>query len=166
MLAQDDYFTGHEILEGMNYDFDVNISEIEDDPDHVYAVATVTEELRFHSDLDASYDGDQFDGPAPTERTQAVLTHLLETRYGAEWVEFDYNEDSNEVQDWFVRFEIAVKVPADLDEDGLSEKLWEDSPLVMIHNELDPGTFGSQYVFGSLYETYADLLDEEAGSGE
>lgn len=159
MLTQDDYFAGSELLDQMNYHFDVNISEIDGDPEHVYAYATITEDLRFHSDLDATYGGEQFDGNAPTERTQEVLTHLLETRYGAESVEFDHNE-TVDGEEWFVRFDIeAVKVPANLDADMLGIKLWEDTPLVKIHNELDPGTFGSQYVFGSLYTQYADRLD-------
>lgn len=161
MLTQDDYFAGSELLDQMNYSFDVNISEIDGDPEHVYAVATITEDLRFHSDLDATYGGDQFDGNAPTERTQAALTHLLETRYGAVSVEFESNE-TVDGEEWFVRFELeAVKVSRDLDAGMLGVTLWEESPLVMIHNELDPGTWGSQYVFGSLYSQYADLLDED-----
>jgi hypothetical protein len=151
MLSVDDYFGAHELgLEDLNPLLNVNISESEL-PGMVTAVIEVQENLKFHRDLDRE-KGDphnQFftlEG-RPTEAVISVLRKLVTDRYNGEDLEIDGDE---ETEDDYFQFTVAIDVPADVDADRLGQIIWEDTEIVKFHNEADPGTFGAQYLFGSL----------------
>lgn len=158
MLEQDEYFAAVELgLESLNPQIDCNISAAygedgEELDGYVTAVLTVTEDIRFHLDLDRKYpmDTEVFtkDGVL-TEAACAALERLVTERYKGE--AFEYEDGDGNPENAFFRFEIALVVPADIGEAGdLGGKLWEETELVKFHNEADPGTFGSQYLFGTL----------------
>lgn len=157
MLAQDDNFTATELgLEGLNPQIDCNISAAygengEELDGFVTAVLTVTEDIRFHLDLDRKYPMDAAvftkDGVL-TEEAYKALESLVTDRYKGE--EFEYEDGDGNPENAFFRFEIALVVPAETSTEDLSEKLWEETELVKFHNEADPGTFGTQYLFGTL----------------
>lgn len=150
MLAQDDYFDARELgLDELNPRISVNISEIEGEPSNVLAVIEVCEDLRFHSELEAKYPSEPAvfaaDGTL-TEEAYETLEGILKERYNAE-----YLQENTEVEgDAWISFEIALKVPAETSADDLGELIWEKTAVVQFHNEADPGTFGSPYLFGTL----------------
>lgn len=162
MLEQDDNFTATQLsLELLNPYVSVDISEAyaengETLTDKVTAVITVTEDLRFHSEYDSKFpDAEVFteDGML-TEDGFRALEQCLTARYGAENVEFE----GETPEDAFIRFELALEVPANSTLDELSERIWEDTKLVQFHNEADPGTFGSPYLFGSVIREFLTTL--------
>lgn len=150
MLSQDDYFDGRELgLDELNPRISVNISEIEGEPSKVLAVVEVSEDLRFHSELDQKYPSDPAmfaaDGTLTPEAYEA-LERLLKGRYNAE-----YLQENTEVEgEPWISFEIALEVPAETSAEALGSLIWEGTALVQFHNEADPGTFGSPYLFGTL----------------
>lgn len=143
MLVQDDNFTAAELgLEELNPYIAVNISEDIDEAGestgNVYVYVTVGEDYRFHRELDGTLFGE--DG-RPTEQAEQAMESLLTERYNAESIRFE---------DDFFEFDMVLMVPATTKMEDLGVKIWEDTDLVKFHNEIDPGTFGSQYLFGSL----------------
>ena len=150
MLAQDDYFDGRELgLDELNPRISVNISEIEGEPSKVLAVIEVSEDLRFHSELEAKYPSEPrvfaADGTL-TEEAYETLEGILKERYNAE-----YLQENTEVEgEPWISFEMALEVPADTSAEDLGGLIWEQTALVQFHNEADPGTFGSPYLFGTL----------------
>lgn len=160
MLVQDAYLSAEELgLTELNPFVSVDISEKTDDegnpvPGTVYASLSVTEDLEFHRNLDRE-KGDpmnQFfaEDSTMTERVQTVLEKIIEDRYKGEDLEIE--ED-------FIRFNIVLEVPEDTTPEDLGTKFWEDTALVQFHNEADPGTFGTPYLFGEL--VYAGLRELE-----
>lgn len=150
MLAQDDYFDGRELgLDELNPRISVNISEIEGEPSKVLAVVEVSEDLRFHSELEAKYPSDPRvfapDGSL-TEEAYQTLEGILKERYNAE-----YLQENTEVEgEFWISFEMALEVPADTSPEALGTLIWDETAIVQFHNEADPGTFGSPYLFGTL----------------
>lgn len=153
MIYVDEYLTATELgLDELNPYLYCNISEHLDEtgqPDgKLTAVLTVQEDLAFHRNLDVE-KGDphnqmfNLDG-RPTESVIAVLTKLVEDRYKGE--DFQLDEDGTE---WF-QFDLVLTVDPETTPDELGLKFWEDTELIRFHNEADPGTFGSPYLFGSL----------------
>lgn len=150
MLEQDDYFDARELgLDELNPRISVNISELDDDPDNVLAVVEVSEDLRFHSELEAKYPSEprvfNSDGTLTGEAYE-TLEGILRSRYKAE-----YLQENTEVEgEPWISFELVLKVPADTNAEDLGTLIWEGTALVQFHNEADPGTFGSPYLFGTL----------------
>ena len=150
MLAQDDYFDGRELgLDELNPRISVNISEIEGEPSKVLAVIEVSEDLRFHSELEEKYPSDPAvfaaDGSL-TEEAYQTLEGILKERYNAE----DLQENTEVEGEPWISFEMTLEVPADTSAEDLGTLIWEGTALVQFHNEADPGTFGSPYLFGTL----------------
>lgn len=155
MLENEDYFDGAELIEDLNFNWSVNILESygEDSqtiPGKMDAVVSIWEELRFHANLNPELFNE--DGSLMDAARDALMV-VLQSRYGAESVEFDSSGENEE----FVTFEVVL---SGIDEytsaEELSDRLWNDTPLVNIHNEVDPGTFGSPYLFGSLLTNQMD----------
>lgn len=165
MLEQDDYFTVTELgLEDLNPYINVNISELTDEngervPGMVTAVIEVQENLKFHRDLDRE-KGDPFnqffteDGEM-TDRVFKVLNNIIFRRYSGE----DFEVDGDSADDDYFKFSIALDVPEDTTPEDLGALIWEKTALVQFHNECDPGTFGAEYLFGSLIYTGLRELD-------
>lgn len=159
MLAQDDYFDAAELgLEELNQHISVNISEAVDNNGDtlagmVTAVLEVQENLAFHAELDAKYPSESplftEDGEL-TEDGFRSLERAIERRYNGEYVELlgDSTEEA------YIKFEIALTVPAGTTPAELGELFWEETELVKFHNESDPGTFNSPYLFGSVIEDF------------
>jgi hypothetical protein len=166
-LFQDQYLSATELgLEDLNQEIQVNISEKYDDegnvvPGVVTAVIDVREDFRFHRELDRS-KGDPHnqlfgaDGEV-SPRVTEVLAALVRDRYKGE----DFGIDGmTEEDDDFFTFTVYVDVPEDTTVGDLGLKIWEETELVKFHNECDPGTFGSEYLFGSLiYSGLRELED-------
>lgn len=164
MLNPEDYFDASDLgLADLNPRIQVNISENNDagetHPDGtVTAVIEVSEDLAFHSNLDAE-KGDE-NRPLFTKdgellpATEAALEAIIAERYKG--VDFILSEEEGE--DSYVTFTITLDVPATTTVEDLSEKIWNETEIVKFHNEADPGTFGTQYLFGSLmYEKLEEL---------
>jgi hypothetical protein len=160
MLEQDNYFDARELgLDDLNPYINVNISEAysedgEPKAGRVLAIVEVQESLRFHAELDAKYADPDFviftEQGELTEEGYKALERALEARYGAEDVELR-GEDT---EDAYIRFELALEVPADTDPEDLGSLIWEQTKLIQFHNEADPGTFGSPYLFGTVIAEY------------
>jgi hypothetical protein len=152
-IFADEYLTAAELgLEELNPYMYCNITEHLDEtgqPDgKLSAVLTVQEDFRFHRDLDREKGNPHnqlfnLDG-RPTEAVLTVLRNLVDERYHGE--EFDLDEDGTE---WF-QFDIVLTVDPETTAEDLGVKFWEYTELVRFHNEADPGTFNSPYLFGSL----------------
>lgn len=163
MLAQDDYFTAVDLgLEELNPFMYCNISEqVDNDGDptgKMLAILTVQEDFEFHRNLDRE-KGDptnqlfNLDG-RPTEAVISVLRTLVDARYSGE--NFELDDSGTE----YFEFEIVLTVDADTTAEDLGVKFWEETKLVDFHNEADPGTFGSPYLFGSLVYDGLRELDQ------
>lgn len=154
MLEQDEFFAAVELgLEDLNPHVYCNITEETDNEGNptgkVFAVLTVQEDFAFHRDLDNSVEEDQEDrmfseDGQPTEAVLKALQKLVEDRYKGE--DFQTDESGSE---WF-QFDIVLTVDPDQEAGELGGEFWERTALVQFHNEADPGTFGSPYLFGSL----------------
>ncbi len=160
MLELDDFFSARDLgLEGLNQYINVNISELDDDSENVLAVLEVQEPLRFHVELDAKYPSESplftEDGEL-TEDGFRSLERLITERYKGEYVELG----GDTPEDAYVKFELVLKVPAATTPEDLGVKFWEDTALVQFHNESDPGTFGTQYLFGTLIAEYQTELTD------
>lgn len=163
MLAQDDYFTATELgLELLNPFISCNISEETDNDGEptgkMLAILTVQEDLEFHRDLDREKGNPtnqlfNLDG-RPTESVISVLRKLVEDRYKGE--EFQLDDSGTE----YFEFELVRTVDADTTAEDLGVKFWEETELVRFHNEADPGTFNSPYLFGSLVYDGLRELDQ------
>lgn len=143
MLEQDDNFTAKDLgLEGLNPYIMVNISDEKDDNDastgNVTVYVTVQEDYAFHRDLDGEFFCE--DGWL-NDDAEAALDTVLTERYKA---------DSVTMEEEYFEFDLVLILPASTDPKDLGNLIWEDTELVKFHNEVDPGTFGSQYLFGSL----------------
>lgn len=157
-LTEDDYFDQVELgLEHLNPWLCVNIIESET-PGMVYAIVTVQEGLAFHADLDKSARaGERLcvmvdTGTVPkfdelgelTDDAYHVLESVIMARYDGE--NFEVLDSSPAV----ISFDIALEVSETLDAAALGLAIYEGTKLVDFHNEADPGTFGSEYLFGSI----------------
>jgi len=149
MLEQDDYFDARELgLDELNPRISVNISE-HDVPGMVTAVVEVQEDLRFHSELEEKYPSDprifQEDGSL-TEDAFNTLSKIIQERYKG----VDVQEHGGDFEDRYISFELVLDVPETTGTEDLGTLIWESTALVQFHNEADPGTFGSPYLFGTL----------------
>lgn len=164
MLAQDDYFTAVDLgLEELNPFMYCNVSEETDNDGEptgkMLAILTIQEDLEFHRDLDREKGNPtnqlfNLDG-RPTESVISVLRKLVVDRYKGEEFQLDNNDG-----DEYFEFEIVLTVDADTTAEDLGVKFWEETKLVDFHNEADPGTFGSPYLFGSLVYDGLRELDQ------
>lgn len=150
MLEQDDYFDARDLgLDSLNPRISVNISEIEEDPSKVLAVIEVCEDLRFHSELEEKYPSEprvfNSDGTLTAEAYTTLQSILLE-RYKGEYL---IENTEVEGEPW-ISFEMTLEVPAETSAEDLGSLIWEKTAIVQFHNEVDPGTFGSPYLFGTL----------------
>lgn len=163
MLEQEDYFDASELgLEELNQYVNVNISEATDEngdtlPGMVTAVLEVQENLRFHAELDRKYPSESPIFTAAGELTEdgfRSLERAIEARYKGEYVEMlgDSTEEA------YVKFELALTVPAETTPEELGEKFYDETALVQFHNESDPGTFGTPYLFGTVIDDYRAVL--------
>jgi hypothetical protein len=158
MLTDDDFFTSAELgLSDLNTFITCNISEQVDDDGEptgkVFAILTVQEDLEFHRNLDREKGNPHNQlftlEDRPTEAVISVLRKLVEDRYNGE--NFQLDEE-------YFEFDIVLTVDPETSADDLGVKFWEETKLVQFHNEADPGTFGSEYLFGSLmYEGLREL---------
>lgn len=157
-LQQDDYFDAVELgLDELNPFISCNISEETDDDGNltgkVLAILTVQEELEFHRNLDRE-KGDPFNqlfmsNGMTTDAVDKVLVKLIEDRYKGEDLQWD------DMATEYFQFDIVLTVDPETTPEDLGLKFYEETELVRFHNEADPGTFGSEYLFGSLI--YAGL---------
>lgn len=163
MLSVDDYFDAAELgLEELNQHISVNISEAVNEHGDtlagtVTAVLEVQENLAFHADLDKKFPSEIAlftDEGALTEDGFRSLERAVETRYKGEYVELlgDSTEEA------YIKFEIALTVPAETTPEELGLMFWEDTALVQFHNESDPGTFNSPYLFGTVIAEFRSEL--------
>jgi len=166
MLEQDDYFGADELgLDDLNQYIQINISEKTDDDGNridgtVTAVIDVQENLRFHRDLDREkgnpfnqlFDADGMFAP----NVYKALETIIRERYKGE----DFSADGDvDADDDFIQFTLVLDVPAETTPAELGGKIWEETEIVAFHNESDPGTFGSPYLFGSLIYDELRKLD-------
>jgi hypothetical protein len=165
MLETDEFYTATEVgLEDLNPYLYINTYGASNEDgtdfleDKVLAVLTVKEEFEFHRNLDREL-GDSsnqlfnLDG-RPTEAVLSVLRKLVEERYNG--IEFGLDdEDGSE----FFEFELTAVVDRDTTPEALGLIFWESTKLVQFYNEVDPGTFGSPYLFGSLMYDGLEKLD-------
>lgn len=166
MLSQDDYFGADELgLDDLNQYVQINISEKTDDEGNridgiVTAVIDVQENLRFHRDLDRE-KGNPFnqlfqeDGRFSPNVWKALETIITERYKG---VDFSGDGDIDEDED-YIQFTIVLDVPAETTPPELGSQIWEETELIRFHNESDPGTFGTEYLFGSLIYDELRKLD-------
>jgi hypothetical protein len=162
MLEQDEYFAAVELgLEQLNPFISCSISEETDDDGEptgkVFAILTVQEDLEFHRNLDREKGNPHnqlftLEG-RPTEAVISVLRKLVEDRYKGE--NFELDDTGTE----YFEFDIVLTVDPDQEAGDLGGKFWEETELVRFHNEADPGTFGSPYLFGSLIYEGLQKLD-------
>src|SRR4030095_421803 len=153
-MHADQNFSAAELgLDELNPTITVDVGECYDDEGNVDASkfsiqVTVYEDFDFHVNLDRKYSSEprifEEDGSL-TADAEAALNKLIKERYDGEYLEVE-DEDS----DPFFRFQLYVYVPADTTPEDLGTIIWEKTKLVQFHNEADPGTFGSPYLFGSL----------------
>lgn len=164
MLNPEDYFDAGDLgLDGLNPRISVDISENNDEGEThpegtVTAVVEISEDLKFHLDLDKDKgdpDNQFFTAEGNlTDKAAEALEALVAERYNG--VDFTLYEE--EGQESYFTFSIALEVPSDTTVEDLSAKIWEETETVKFHNEADPGTFGSQYLFGSLmYDKLKEL---------
>lgn len=164
MLHQDQYINVYDLgLEDLNPFLQINVTEKTDDegnpvPGMVTVLIDVQESLKFHRDLDRS-KGDPFnqlfdaDG-LMTPDVYRALEKIISERYNG----VDFSADGEIPEEDFIQFTLVLDVPEDTTLEDLGGKIWEETELVKFHNEADPGTFGSQYLFGSLiYEELRKL---------
>ena len=149
-LVVDQYYTATELgLEELNPYLYLNTYESPDNDGKILAVLTVQEEFAFHRNLDRE-KGDPhnqlftLDG-RPTEAVISVLRDLIESRYHGQ----EFTLDENDGDEYF-EFELVLTVDPETTPEELGVKFWEGTALVQFHNEADPGTFNSPYLFGSL----------------
>lgn len=143
MLTQDDYFSANALgLEGLNPYIAVNISDEKDDNDvstgNVTVYVTVQEDYQFHRELNGEFFCE--DGWLNDDAESALDTILTER----------YEADSVTIEEEYFEFDLVLTLPSTTDPKDLGTKIWEETKLVKFHNEADPGTFGSEYLFGSL----------------
>lgn len=105
-----------------------------------WITASCSESLAFHREHSPDYFTE--DGEL-TEEAFDALERMFRDRYDAGI----YYADAE-----YFRFEIAQCTSGDSPADDVADVIWR--PLAQIANELDPGTFGSPYVFGSLMAEY------------
>lgn len=163
MLNPEDYFDAGDLgLSELNPRISVNISENDDEGNThpagtVTAVIEVSEDLKFHADLDKDSGLKE---PALftkegelTDEAADALAVILEERYSG----IDFTLSDAEGADAYFTFSITLDLPAETTVEDLGVKIWEETEVVKFHNEVDPGTFGSRYLFGSLmYEKLAE----------
>jgi hypothetical protein len=163
MLEQDDYLISDELgLETLNPFLACNISEETDDEGEptgkMLAILTVQDDFRFHRDLDREKGNPHNQlftlEDRPTEAVISVLRNLVDERYHGE--NFQLDDTGTE---WF-QFDIVLTVDPETTPEDLGGKFWEDTELVRFHNEADPGTFNSPYLFGSLVYDGLRELDQ------
>lgn len=153
MFADQNFSAAELGLEELNPTISVDVAEMYDDngnvdPSKFSVQVTVYEDFGFHVSLDRNFPSDSpifEDNGQLTKSAEEALFKILEERYGAEDIEVEY-EDS----DPFFRFYLHLEVPSDTPDEDLGSLIWEKTKLVQFHNESDPGTFGTQYLFGSL----------------
>jgi hypothetical protein len=154
MLNTDDFFDASDLgLSDLNPRIQVNISEYTNDGDThpegtVTAVIDVSEDFAFHRDLDRKL-GDKenqlfAEDDEITDEAEEALKELIAERYDG--IDFTLQEETAEG----FTFSIALDVPSTTTVEELSEKIWTDTKIVKFHNEVDPGTFNCQYLFGTL----------------
>lgn len=145
MLEPEEYFAAIELgLEDLNPFISCNISEDPDNSDKVLAILTVQEDYRFHRELDGEYFLGEDEDFAPTPEVESALKKLVEERYKGE--NFQTDDTGGE---WF-QFDLVLSVDPEQEAGDLGGLFWEETALVQFHNEADPGTYGSPYLFGSL----------------
>lgn len=164
MLEVENTFSAGDLgLEGLNPEILVNISGNDDEgnehpADTVTALIDVTEEIKFHRDLDnekGDPDRRLFTPEGDlTSEAEAALKAVIAERYKG--VDLTFSDDLDE--DFRFTFTLTLDVPASTTVEDLSEKIWYNTALVQFHNEADPGTFDAPYLFGSLlYEKMEEL---------
>lgn len=169
MLYADQYLSPSELgLETLTPEIQVNISEKTDDngvpvDGVVTAIIDVREDLKFHRDLDRE-KGDPFnqffaqDGEI-NPRVTEVLASIIRDRYKGDDFAID---GETEISEDFFTFSLYLDVPVETTVEELGAKIWEETELVKFSNEVDPGTFGVPYLFGSLmYEGLRELVERQ-----
>jgi len=162
MLTPEDFFDASDLgLSDLNPRIQVNISEYTNDGDThpegtVSAVIDVSEDFAFHRNLDRELGdkGKQLfaEDDEITDEAEKALEAIISERYNG--VDFTLQEETAEG----FTFSIVLDVPATTTVEELSAKIWEETAVVKFHNEVDPGTFRSPYLFGSLmYEKLEEL---------
>lgn len=153
-LEPGEYFDAVDLgLDSLGPYVTVNISDTVERPGYRTAVVTVQEPLRFHHE----YDRLNTEEPSRlfnvtdsgridlTDAAREAMERVIHSRYGGE----DFAEDGDD-DDAFITFDLVLEVADDTTPDALSEAIWERTKLVQFANEADPGTFGSEYLFGTI----------------
>lgn len=165
MLEQGDYFDALNLgLDHLNPYISVNIDESET-AGNVVAVIEVLESLEFHRELEASMwerihgsTGARLetrifdeDGWLTIEANDA-MGDILKQRYGAVDVDLNTSDDPH------IDFTVVLEVPARYSAEWLGLTIYNHTELVKFHNEADPGTFGTQYLFGTILAEQMEAL--------
>jgi hypothetical protein len=103
----------------------------------------IQESLEFHGNY-GSAGIERSSEDAEWELTEAAfkaLPNIISERYDGE--NFDLAGD-------VFSFDIALTLPASTPVDEVAGLFWERTKVTAFINESDPGTFGSQYLFGTI----------------
>ena len=119
--------------------------ELSEDGTRARISVACSESLAFHREHSPEYF-DQ-DGEL-TDAAWDALRSLFPERYSA---------DVTEAVDDYLRFNVDLETDASAPAESIGEVIWPT--LARIANETDPGTFGSEYLFGTIM---ADALKERA----
>jgi len=167
MLEAEQTFTAEELgLETLNQHLLIQVGPSYDengmtvDPlKSVYVEVIVYEGLAFHRALEGTNRQYFDDEGRLTIQALYGLSDLIHSRYGAEDYTVEFEIDGEEPT---VQFSVGLDVPTDTKVEDLGAILWEKTTLVKFSNEADPGTFGTQYLFGSLLaDTIKELSERE-----
>lgn len=116
----------------------------DEDGDTCTVYLFIQESLQFHGDygtsaLERNEDGDGWELTAEAFR---ILPGIIAERYEGE--NFDVAGD-------VFSFDLALTLPAATPVEDVAGLFWERSNVVQFMNESDPGTFGSPYLFGTVF---------------
>jgi hypothetical protein len=104
----------------------------------------IQEPLEFHGNYVGAPLFERTDDDCEWQLSEAVfqaLPAIISERYDGE--NFDMAGDA-------ISFDIPLTLPASTNVEDVAGLFWERSKVVQFINEADPGTFGSQYLFGSI----------------
>lgn len=151
-----DHWDAHELgLEDYCSFVEIWANDNPDESGTVHVLVTVNESLDFHAKREAeilrnapewwaSATPKVFDDGELTQEGMDALFGILADRYDAEQSDTDGHVV---VWDTFL-----TSIPAETTEEELGELILRETQLVKWLNETDPGTFGSEYLFGSIIE--------------
>lgn len=104
----------------------------------------IQEPMQFHGDYGNAAAFERADDESSWELTEEAfkaLPAIISERYEGE--NFDVAGD-------VFSFDLSLTLPGSTQVEEVAALFWERSKVVRFINESDPGTFGSEYLFGSI----------------